>query len=242
MKKIASAVLALVLAFSMVAVCFAAEAPMSVKTDVPAAKVGDVVTVTVDVVANSNLGSLQFSLTYNPEEFEYVADTAKNGNVFGNASINADATPGKVLYVAATDDAVNAAGTLLTAKFKVLKTGASFGVEVEEAYDGNDEDITATLAEGVKGVTATVAEKKDEPTTKAPETTTKAPETTTKAPESTTKAPAKAETTTKAPAKAPSKIPATSEGSSVYLVVISAVTLLAIGGASVVITRKKRVK
>ena len=130
---------------------YTTDAALTVKTDVPAAKAGDIITVSVDLSANSNLGALAFSLTYNPNEFEYVAGSADSGNLFSPV-IN-DENSGEIIFVGAAVEAVKAAGTLLTAQFKVLKTNSTFGICVSEAADENDVEFAPEVNANSKGAT-----------------------------------------------------------------------------------------
>ncbi len=152
MKKITSIFLAIIIAVSMCAIAvFAAEATLTLSSDMESAKVGDVVTVSANINENSNLGVLTFTMNYNPNELEYVEGSFVNNGLFGFADTN-DKTSGKLFYTGLTGTAVNTAGAVITAQFKVLKVNSQITVSVEEAYDGNDNDITAELSENSVGV------------------------------------------------------------------------------------------
>ena len=144
--------LALMLTATVSAFASGTTAALTVKTDAESAKSGDVITVSVDLSANSNLGALTFSLTYNPNEFEYVAGSAKDNGLFGLYSIN-DEKSGEIIFVGAAVEAVKAAGTLLTAQFKVLKTNSTFGICVSEAADENDVEFAPEVNANSKGAT-----------------------------------------------------------------------------------------
>lgn len=159
MKKLISIVMAILLVCSVcLTAVFAAttSATLTAKAGAAKANVGDTVTVTVDLSANSNLGTLTFNLKYDASAFEYVAGSLTAGGLFSMEEIN-DKTAGSLRYTAITGNAVTSAGTLVTAKFKVLKTNAAFSIDVEEAYDGNDNDVTASLASRATGVTIACA-------------------------------------------------------------------------------------
>ena len=128
------------------------DAALTAKTDAALAKPGDIITVSVDLSANSDLGCLDFSLIYNPDEFEYVAGSAKDNGLFGLDEVN-DKNNGEISYVGVTNTTINKAGTLLTAQFKVLKANSSFGIRVDEAYNGNDDDVTYAVNANSKGAT-----------------------------------------------------------------------------------------
>lgn len=164
MKKIVSVVIALIIVCS---VCFTAvfaasnTAALTAKSNVSKANVGDTVKVTVDLSANSDLGALTFYLKYDSSSYEYVKGSLKAGGLFAMEEIN-DKTAGSLKYTAMTGTSVNAAGTLITAEFKVLKTNSAFSILVDEAWDSGDNDITSAVANRSKGVTVACAHGKTE--------------------------------------------------------------------------------
>lgn len=164
MKKIVSVVIALIIVCS---VCFTAvfaasnTAALTAKSNVSKANVGDTVKVTVDLSANSDLGALTFYLKYDSSCYEYVKGSLKAGGLFAMEEIN-DKTAGSLKYTAMTGTSVNAAGTLITAEFKVLKTNSAFSILVDEAWDSGDNDITSAVANRSKGVTVACAHGKTE--------------------------------------------------------------------------------
>lgn len=164
MKKIVSVVIALIIVCS---VCFTAvfaasnTAALTAKSNVSKANVGDTVKVTVDLSANSDLGALTFYLKYDSSCYEYVKGSLKAGGLFAMEEIN-DKTAGSLKYTAMTGTSVNAAGTLITAEFKVLKTNSAFSILVDEAWDSGDNDITSAVASRSKGVTVACAHGKTE--------------------------------------------------------------------------------
>ena len=76
MKKI----LSITLAILMLTVCFipsyAANSTLSVSADKTSADVGDTITVTVSISANSGLGGLDFNLNYDTNCFQYVSSSS----------------------------------------------------------------------------------------------------------------------------------------------------------------------
>lgn len=164
MKKIASVVIALIIVCSICCTAvFAASntAALTAKSNVSKANVGDTVKVTVDLSANSDLGALTFYLKYDSSCYEYVKGSLKAGGLFAMEEIN-DKTAGSLKYTAMTGTSVTAAGTLITAEFKVLKTNSAFSVLVDEAWDSGDNDITSAVASRSKGVTVACAHGKTE--------------------------------------------------------------------------------
>lgn len=142
MKRLITIVLSLLLIFSCAVPVFSANPKISVKA--PNAVAGETIAVTVNLGANSGLGGLEFKVKYDTSYFQLVSGSAKAGSLFV-ASVNAD-TAGVISYAGVSADVVNSAGTLLTFKLKILKTGGKISVSVIDAIDGNEKDITSTVS------------------------------------------------------------------------------------------------
>lgn len=166
MKKIISIILAIVMTMGVFSVyAFATDTPVvTVKSDVASAKVGDVVTVTVDLAKDSKLCALGFDIKYDENYFE-VATFNENGFTNGTKLfegftleyVNAF-NKGIVKYAATTVNPVtDAAAPLMQVKFKVLKTGGSFELDVTEAYTSeNQKDQTDVTAEYARACNTTI--------------------------------------------------------------------------------------
>ena len=141
MKKVLSILFAIIILCMGVIPSYAANPKISVKT-VSSASVGDTITVSVNLSANSNLGAIDFAVKFNTSEFQLVSGSAKSTSLF-LAEIRESA--GSVKYGGMVTDAVNSSGTLLTFKLKVLKIGGKISVSVNDAIDGNDKDITSSF-------------------------------------------------------------------------------------------------
>ncbi len=122
----------------------AASPTLSVGANTYQVNQGDVITVSVNLSANSNLGTLDFDLTYNTEEFEFV--TGSNA-VLGSMDAVVNPKAGRILYRGATAGAVTAGGPILTVKFKVLKHGGVISISNISATDGStlDGDTPVTV-------------------------------------------------------------------------------------------------
>lgn len=142
MKKVLSILFAIIILCMGVIPSYAANPKISVKT-VSSASVGDTITVSVNLSANSNLGAIDFAVKFNTSEFQLVSGSAKSTSLF-LAEIRESA--GSVKYGGMVTDAVNSSGTLLTFKLKVLKTGGKIALTVNEAVDGNDKIITSSVS------------------------------------------------------------------------------------------------
>lgn len=142
MKKVLSILFAIIILCMGIIPSYAANPKISVKT-VSSASVGDTITVSVNLSANSNLGAIDFAVKFNTSEFQLVSGSAKSTSLF-LAEIRESA--GSVKYGGMVTDAVNSSGTLLTFKLKVLKTGGKIALTVNEAVDGNDKIITSSVS------------------------------------------------------------------------------------------------
>ena len=152
MKKVLSVFLAALMIFAMIPTVFAASAPTITATaDKTTVKVGDTVKVTVKLPANSNLVSLQYTIKYDSTYFKLVDNSMSLGGCFSYEASNVNVN-GEIRYIGATGEKVsNAAGTLFTVQFKILKTGGKLTFNVGEAYvntNGDDVDVTAACASG----------------------------------------------------------------------------------------------
>ena len=144
MKKILSVVLAVVMLMSMACVAFAASNSYQVtaKANKTSVEKGEVVTVTVTLPANSNLGSFQYAVKYNPSSFTYVEGSLETKGAFAMEMDNAS-TAGTIKYAGITSSLVTEAKTLLTFKV-VAENSGRLQFVIEEAYVGaNDVDKTA---------------------------------------------------------------------------------------------------
>ena len=194
MKKFASVLLAVLVAFSMFSFVVSAAAPsLTVKTDKSTVKAGETVKATVSISEKSNIGALTVDLVYDATAFEVVSLTKGTTLFKGDNDMemtNKSFAAGKARYIGiATEAGLTAGGVVFTVELKALTDAKStISLDVVESEGASGKVTTNSVVINDK--------KADETTTKAPETTTKAPETTTAAPETTTKAP---ETTTAAP-------------------------------------------
>lgn len=156
MKKVLSILLATLMMFAMVPAVFAATPTITTTLDKTSVAVGDVITLTAKVSANSNLGALDYEITYDTSAFQVVAKSASTKDVFEMETCNAS-TAGKILYSGATAGAIsNKSQTLLTVQFKALKSTGTISVKVTGAYtvSGKVDEIDVTTA--VNSVSAKV--------------------------------------------------------------------------------------
>lgn len=143
MKKVLSILFAIITLCACVIPSYAANPKISVKT-VSSASVGDTITVSVNLSANSNLGGIEFIVKYDTSAFEYVSNSAKTGNVFSEAMINDDVA-GQFHYGGHTVTTVNSSGVFMSFKLKVLKVNGRITVTVRDAFNGEEKDITDSV-------------------------------------------------------------------------------------------------
>ena len=142
MKKILSVLFAIIILCMCIIPSYAANPKISVKT-VSSASVGETITVSVNLSANSNLGALDFTVKFNTSEFQLVSGSAKSSSLF-LAEIRESAS--SIKYGGIVADVVNSSGALLTFKLKVLKTGGKITLTVNEAVNGNDDFVTSSVS------------------------------------------------------------------------------------------------
>lgn len=144
MKRFISVFLIIAIFCSFAIPVNAASPTVSISASKTAVNIGDTVTVSVKLSANSNLGGLDLTVKYNTSEFQYVSGSLGTNGLFSMEN-TVDTKAGSIRYLGVTDGVVNAAGTLVSFKLKVLKYGGKVSVSVGEAIDANDADITSSV-------------------------------------------------------------------------------------------------
>ena len=172
MKKFASVLLAVLVAFSMFSFVVSAAAPsLTVSASkTTGIKAGDKVTVTVKLSKDSGLGTLNFDLNYDGSAFKVVSATAGAG--FGFAEVN-KGLANKVKYVAANSSPVTAEATLLTVEFEALKADDStMSLTINEATDDAYAEVDVTKnTVSFKGFVEAPSEKPSETPSEKPSET-----------------------------------------------------------------------
>lgn len=146
MKKFASVLLAVLVAFSMFSfVVSAADATtLTLSADKTTVKAGDTVKVTVSVPENSGLAALTVDVVYDATAFEAVsvvgAGLFTSQAAQGMEMPNANYAAGKARFVAVATNALVAGGTVFTAEFKALTDAKStISLDVSESAGDNGE-------------------------------------------------------------------------------------------------------
>lgn len=145
MKRVFSFLLIIAILCTMAVPSFAASPSVSVKT-VNAATVGETITVSVNLSANSGLAGLQFAVDFNGEDFQLVSGSAGSSGLF--SAIPVEKT-NSVEYAGVSVNPVSAGGTVLTFKLKVLKTGGKISINIIDAINGDNQKVTV----GTSGAT-----------------------------------------------------------------------------------------
>lgn len=142
MKKVLSILFAMTILCMCLIPSNAATPKISVKT-VSSASVGETITVSVNISANSGLGAIDFTVKFNASEFQLVSGSAKSSSLF---LAEVKESENSIKYGGMVADVVNSSGALLTFKLKVLKTEGKITLSVTEAVDGNDNFVTSSVS------------------------------------------------------------------------------------------------
>ncbi len=142
MKKLLSILFALVILCMGVIPSYAANPRISVST-VSSASVGDTITVSVNLSANSGLAGVNFTVFFNTSDFQLVSNSVSTNSLFmGDKNIG----NGSIKYAGVSADAINSGGTLLSFKLKVLKTGGKISLSINDAIDENDRFVNVSTS------------------------------------------------------------------------------------------------
>lgn len=158
MKKIVSilTVFALVCLCAVPAFAVNTTAALTLSADKTTANAGDIITVTVSVSENSNLGALEFNVEFDRTAYTPVANSATTPVLALNPTVNLDYATG-VRYTGATAGAITEGGALLTFQLQVVKPGSALSLNIGLASDGttlDGEDVTdQVVANSTKSVT-----------------------------------------------------------------------------------------
>ena len=158
MKKIVSilTVFALVCLCAVPAFAVNTTAALTLSADKTTANAGDIITVTVSVSENSNLGTLQFNVEFDKTAYTPVENSETTPIAALTPAVNLDYATG-VRYAGATAGAITEGGALLTFQLRVVKPGSALSLNIGLASDGttlDGEDVTdQVVANSTKSVT-----------------------------------------------------------------------------------------
>lgn len=142
MKRVFSFLLIVAILCTFIVPSFAAAPSVSVKTS-STATVGETITVTVNLSANSGLAGLQFAVNFNSSEFQLVSGSAEASSLFTALPVEKS---NSVEFSGVAVNPVNSSGTLLTFKLKVLKTGGTISIKVIDAIDGDNKTVSVSTS------------------------------------------------------------------------------------------------
>ncbi len=155
MKKVLSVlVAAIVLLTTITTTVFAAPIPeinipapaITATADRTSVEVGDIVTITVKVPADSNLVDLAYVLRYNTSYFQLIEGSVKLNGVFPSEMSN-DQIAGEFKYSGTTGTPITDDDVLFTIQFAILQTGGRLAFEIDKARvssEGRVINVTAT--------------------------------------------------------------------------------------------------
>lgn len=153
MKKFISILMVLALVCMCVYPAFAIDttAALTLSVDKPTANAGDIVTVTVSVSKNSNLGALELDVkfdktAYTPVEGSVTYPISELDHSF-LSNVNLNYTDG-VRYAGVSMRALTEGGALLTFQLQVVTPGSPLTLVIDIASDGttlDGEDVTAQV-------------------------------------------------------------------------------------------------
>ena len=142
MKRIFSFLLIIAIVCASVVPCFAANPSVSIKTS-STATVGEIITVSVNLSANSGLAGIQFAVNFNNSEFELVKGSAQASSLFTAIPVEKTSS---VEFSGVSVNAVNSSGAILTFKLKVLKTGGAISIKILDAINGDNQTVSVSTS------------------------------------------------------------------------------------------------
>lgn len=144
MKKLLSCLFAIIILAISVIPCFAASPSLSLSASDYSVKAGDTVSVTVSLSGVSDISAIYLTVSYNPDEFEYLSGTAKTGGIFATEYVNTSA--GSVTYDADSNGMTSKGGTALSVKFRVKSNNGTVGGKISARINTSTDvnDVTKT--------------------------------------------------------------------------------------------------
>lgn len=152
MKRVFSFLLIIAILCTLSVPCFAANPVVTATADKTSANIGDIITVTVKLSANSNLGGIGVGVLYDKNDFEYVTNSIKGAGAFDMEQTKDETS---IVYLGVSSNAINSAATLFTVKFKVKSYGGDISLLAIDAVGSDNSDATSTVK--TKGVKITCA-------------------------------------------------------------------------------------
>lgn len=144
MKKLLSCVLVLFILFINTVPCFAANPTLSVGVSDYYVDPGKTITVNVNLSGSSGLGTLGFTVNFNPDEFTYVAGTAKASGKFGGNETVSPSNSGQITFRGVAAEPVTDSGTVISFQLQSVKNGGVISLTVNDATDAEENPVTVT--------------------------------------------------------------------------------------------------
>ena len=144
MKKLLSCVLVVFILFINAVPCFAANSNLSVGVSNYYVNRGDTITVNINLSSDSGLVTLGFTVNFNPDEFSYVAGTAKSSGVFGENETVTPSNSGQISFRGVATEGVAAGGTVLSFQLQSVENGGIISLSVTESVDMEGNPVAVT--------------------------------------------------------------------------------------------------
>lgn len=144
MKKLLSCILVVFILLINVIPSFAAKPTLSVSVSDYYVDPGDVITVNVNLSANSGLGTLEFTVNFNTSEFEYVAGSGSASNLFDMSEFNSTYGAGSLGFVGKATGTVTSGGSVVSLKLRSIKNGGIISLSVSEATDAEENPVSVS--------------------------------------------------------------------------------------------------
>lgn len=143
MKKLLSCLLVVFILLINVVPCYASSPALSIGVSSYYVDVEKEITVNINLSSDSNLGTLDFTVNFNPSEFEYVAGSGKSSGVFGENETFVPSNSGYISFQGDSLESVTRGGTVLTFKLKPLSNGGMISLSASASdIEGNSVAVT----------------------------------------------------------------------------------------------------
>lgn len=148
MKKISLVLVSVLLSLALMTSAFAADYGCSLAVSDTSVAAGDIIK--IDFNISEGLSGIDVIISFDSAKLEFIEGAATDlMTVFSN-----EAQSGSV-HLAAVSTQATRAGTLYSFKLRVLASDAVISTHVKEALDGNDNDVSALIADNTVTVKAT---------------------------------------------------------------------------------------
>lgn len=144
MKKLLSCVLVVFILLINVIPSYAANSTLSIGVDDLYVDKNETFNVSIRISADSGISSLSFTVSYNPDEFEYIPQSGTVGGLFDGEETFVPSNTGKLVFSGLSTEGISAGGTVLSFKLKSKLHGGAISIGDYKAsdIDGNKVSLT----------------------------------------------------------------------------------------------------